>query len=50
MFLRLLCLVLVCALKDNISFVYTTPKCVLVHSGFHSILSEFGHFYHGEIG
>jgi hypothetical protein len=28
----------------------TTPKCVLVHSRFHYILSEFGHFYHGEIG
>jgi len=27
-----------------------TPKCVLVHSRLHQILSEFGHFYHGEIG
>jgi hypothetical protein len=26
----------------------TTPKCVLVHFGFLWILSEFGHFYHGE--
>jgi hypothetical protein len=25
-----------------------TPKCVLVHSGFHYILSEFEQFYHGE--
>jgi hypothetical protein len=23
----------------------TTTKCVLVHYGFHYILSEFGHFY-----
>ncbi len=28
----------------------TTPKCVLVHFGFHSILNEFVHFYHDEIG
>ncbi len=26
----------------------TTPKCVLVHYGFHKILNEFGHFYHDE--
>jgi hypothetical protein len=25
-----------------------TPKCILVHYGFHYILSEFEHFYHGE--
>jgi hypothetical protein len=25
-----------------------TPKCILVHYGFQYILSEFGHFYHGE--
>jgi len=25
--------------------VTTTTKCVLVHFGFHYILSEFGHFY-----
>jgi hypothetical protein len=25
-------------------FTCTTTKCVLVHSGFHYILSEFGHF------
>jgi hypothetical protein len=24
--------------------ITTTPKCVLVHFGFHYILSEFGHF------
>jgi hypothetical protein len=28
----------------------TTPKCVLIHFGFHWILNEFEHFYHGEIG
>ncbi len=26
----------------------TTPKCVLIHSRFHQILSEFAHFYDGE--
>ncbi len=29
--------------------LYITPKCVVIHSKFHYILSEFGHFYHGEI-
>ncbi len=29
--------------------LHTTAKCVLVHSGFHQILSVFKHFYHGEI-
>jgi len=28
---------------------HTTPKCILIHSRFHYILNEFGHFYHGEI-
>ncbi len=27
---------------------FITPKCILVHSGFHQILSEFVHFYHDE--
>jgi len=27
----------------------TTPKCVLIYFGFHYILSEFGHSYHGEL-
>jgi hypothetical protein len=25
-------------------------KIVVIHFGFHLILREFGHFYHGEIG
>jgi hypothetical protein len=29
-------------------WLYITPKCVLIHFGFHFILNEFGHFYHGE--
>jgi hypothetical protein len=32
------------------SIVTTTPKCVLIHFGFHYILNEFRHFYDGEIG
>ncbi len=28
--------------------INTTPKCILIHFGFHYILNEFGHFYHGE--
>jgi len=27
------------------TFTNTTTKCVVIHSGFHYILSEFGHFY-----
>jgi hypothetical protein len=30
--------------------IITTPKCILIHFGSHLILSELGHFYHGEIG
>jgi hypothetical protein len=30
------------------SYANTTLKCILVHFGFHYILNEFGHFYHGE--
>jgi len=30
--------------------LFTTPKYVLVHFGFHYILNEFGHVYHGETG
>ncbi len=26
-------------------FNIPTPKCVVIHFGFHQILSEFGHFY-----
>jgi hypothetical protein len=33
-----------------LNFLITTQKCVLIHSRFHYILNEFGHFYHGEIG
>jgi hypothetical protein len=29
-------------------FSFTTPKCILIHFGFHYILSEFGHLYHDE--
>jgi hypothetical protein len=28
--------------------INTTPKFILIHYGFHYILNEFGHFYHGE--
>jgi hypothetical protein len=27
-----------------ILFWFTTPKCVLIHFGFHEILNEFEHF------
>jgi hypothetical protein len=27
----------------------TKPKCDLIHYGFHYILNEFGHFYHGIV-
>ncbi len=36
-------------IQVTINFLYTTPKCILVHFGFDYILSELGHFYHGEI-
>jgi len=34
---------------DHNSCIYITLKCILIHFGFHYILSEFGHFYHGKI-
>jgi hypothetical protein len=37
-----------CTNFSPLNFPITTPKCVPVHFGFHHILSEFGHFYHGE--
>jgi hypothetical protein len=35
--------------NDICKFIHITRKCVLVHSGFHYILSEFGHFLPSEI-
>jgi hypothetical protein len=35
-------------LHENKGNMHTTPKCVLVHFGFHWILNEFEHLYHGE--
>jgi hypothetical protein len=35
-------------LHENKSNTHYTLKCVLVHFGFHYILNDFGHFYHGK--
>jgi hypothetical protein len=31
--------------ESSVYKIYTITKCILVHFGFHYILSEFGHFY-----
>jgi hypothetical protein len=34
-----------CNLNLGVAFMCVTPKCTLVHFGFHYILNEFTHFY-----
>jgi hypothetical protein len=33
---------------NTFRIINTTPKCIIIHFGFHYILNEFGHFHHGE--